>query len=564
MAKSATTKSAMQPSHVEVINRKAVVIGLCLFALIVVGASLWRMAAKREDKKEIQEFKFELEDPIVREFDLQDPKRNILEEQVEVMEAVEVDESVDIQVSVNPVPVQVFVEVVESTQIDVDIPEIEVEATEIDLDTPEEIVEVSETIAFAVTPIATESADAAEIFKYDKPNPPDKPQMYLANLAPAPSRALKVLPKKFGEQDIPTMGVEGPRNINLFGTGNFFRTMTRSGGVAARSAVDSALHWLAVHQGLDGMWQLEEFGGSDANRVGVSGMAIMAFLGGGHTARKGAYRRNVMRAVEALMKKQRGDGMLDLNVYNHSIATIAICEAYGRARDERIGSAARKALKYLEAAQNRDGGWRYTPNSGTSDMSVSGWCIQALKTAKLAQLPVDNSVYARGVLYVDSLTDKGGGKGSQGGVGYTFNPEQSYGAGSAALTPAGMIVRQFTGTGVKSEVLANAAKHVRSHPPKWTGKDFYRWYYATYAMHNMGGADRLWWNRRIRDVLLEHQSRDGDNAGSWDPEGGSHGVSGGRVYTTALGALCLEVYYRYSDALNSFGVAPDLDDLFLQ
>ena len=89
-------------------------------------------------------------------------------------------------------------------------------------------------------------------------------------------------------------------------------------------------------------------------------------------------------------------------------------------------------------------------------------------------------------------------------------------------------------------------------------------YYATYAMHNMGGEYRLWWNQRIRDVLLERQSHDGDNAGSWDPKGDHWAERAGRVYTTSLGAFCLEVYYRYSEALTSFGVAPDIDELFVQ
>jgi len=33
--------------------------------------------------------------------------------------------------------------------------------------------------------------------------------------------------------------------------------------------------------------------------------------------------------------------------------------------------------------------------------------------------------------------------------------------------------------------------------------------------------------------------------GSWDPTKDSTGKYGGRVLTTALAALCLEVYYRY-------------------
>ena len=35
-----------------------------------------------------------------------------------------------------------------------------------------------------------------------------------------------------------------------------------------------------------------------------------------------------------------------------------------------------------------------------------------------------------------------------------------------------------------------------------------------------------------------------DERGSWDPVG-PWGVDGGRVYSTAILAMCLEVYYRY-------------------
>jgi hypothetical protein len=66
-------------------------------------------------------------------------------------------------------------------------------------------------------------------------------------------------------------------------------------------------------------------------------------------------------------------------------------------------------------------------------------------------------------------------------------------------------------------------------------------------------------------VLLENQCRVGEHAGSWEPEGDKWGARGaGRTYCTALGALCLEVYYQYSEALTSFGTAPELDELLME
>jgi hypothetical protein len=115
---------------------------------------------------------------------------------------------------------------------------------------------------------------------------------------------------------------------------------------------------------------------------------------------------------------------------------------------------------------------------------------------------------------------------------------------------------------VNHPLLVRAAEATKERPPKWEGRDCYYWYYATYAMHNMGGEYRLWWNSRIRDVLLDNQTKRGHQAGSWNPKGDR--FEAGRVYTTALSALCLEVYYRYDAALTSFGTVPSLDELTFQ
>jgi len=554
-----------QQGTVQVISKRAVVLGLLVFALLATGAFFIRLATRARSKKKLVEFEFTVDEPDTEDFELKEPMRDILQEQVEELEEiVEVEERPDIHMTVVPTDVEVLEEVIQSKNIEVETPEIMVDATEIDIDAPEEISEVSERVEFAVDIIAADAPRPADIFKYKKPNPRNKLRSFTLNKAPKPSRTMKVLPKAFGDQDAPSFGELGPANINLFGTGDFFRTMTRMGGLHARSAVDAALHWLAVHQEADGHWDPKKYEGS-GNDVGATGLALLAFMGGGHTARRGEYRRSVMRGLEWLLRCKKRDGMIGSSMYEHAIATIALCEAYGRARDERMGVAARKAIAYLENARNKDGGWRYRPKSEMSDVSVTGWVIQAMKAAKLAHIKFDSSVYAQALLYLDALTDKGGRPSSSGAVGYTYQPEQNYGSvGRPAMTAAGMVIRQFSGVGVKSHLLKKGAGLMRNHEPDWKKKDFYMWYYATYAMHNMGEENRVWWNRRIRDVLIENQCREGDDAGSWDPEGAKWANRAGRVYTTALGALCLEVYYRYSSALNSFGVAPDIDDLFLK
>ncbi len=548
---------------VQVINPRAVVIGLLFFALIIAAMFFIRLAGQTSAQKKLTEFEFTVDQPDKEEFELKEPIRDIMREQVEEMDQIEIEERPDIQMTVMPTEVEVVETVIQSRNIDVITPDIQVDAIEIDIDAPEEITEISETVEFAVPVIAAELPQPADIFSYETPPPPDKPARYTHNVAPRPSRHLKVLPNAFGDQDAPAMGELGPMNVNLFGSGDFFRAMTGMGGIHARSAVDSALHWLAVRQEPEGHWDTRKWEGS-GSLVGNTGLTLMAFMGGGHNTRRGEYRRTVLRGIEWLLNEQQSDGKIGATMYEHSIAAIALCEAFGRSGDERFGGGSRRAITWLERAQNADGGWRYHPNSEMSDVSVTAWVIQAMKTARLANIRVDNSVYARALLYLDSLTDRGGRAGSSGAVGYTYESSLRYSNNRPAMTSAGMVIRQFSGTGVRSDLLKKGAELTMRHPPQWSGKDFYFWYYATYAMHNMGDEYRLWWNRRIRDVLIENQVRTGEDAGSWDPRGDRWAGQGGRVYTTALGALCLQVYYRYSDALNSFGVAPSIDDLFLR
>jgi hypothetical protein len=574
------------------LDKRSLVGGLLVFLLVCLIGIVWKMKpAVMDTIRRLEDFQFTVADPNVEKFDLKEPVRAVVQEtKFDVSnetlappgDGAQTTELPDIHISTKPDAAESAAMFVATPNKDVAVADIDVAAltgTGIAnmpaadvIDAPSEISVQSDAVEWALPVIAAVTDGAADIYQYAEPTPSDKIGTHYINTAPRAGRPIKSpIPKAWSPQDQVAKGTLGTVNINLFGTGTrFLLSGGRGGGLQSRTAVDSALHWLAVNQEPDGMWLANKHEGANEADLGVTGLAALAFMGAGNTPRKGEYMRTVSKALEAIMRNQdQSSGRLGpkYSLYTHAICTIAISEAYGRTRDERYADVAQKAISFSEKAVNSDGGWRYAPKTDASDMSVTAWFVQAFKTAKLANLKFNPSVFAQALTYVDSCTDKGGSKDSSGGVGYTYNAEQNYSPeqnGSSALTSAGMMIRQFTGTGVKNHLLVKGAEITRNRPPDWKRKDFYYWYYSTYAMYNMGEEYRLWWNGKIRDVLLTYQSREEPHAGSWDPKGDRWAQQGGRVYTTALGALCLEVYYRYNDALTSFGVAPDIDELLLQ
>ncbi len=72
----------------------------------------------------------------------------------------------------------------------------------------------------------------------------------------------------------------------------------------------------------------------------------------------------------------------------------------------------------------------------------------------------------------------------------------------------------------------------------------YHDYYATLALHHFRHREWESWNNQLRDHLVRTQATEGHEAGSWHFSD-QWGDVGGRVYTTAMCALTLEVYYRF-------------------
>ena len=439
---------------------------------------------------------------------LRDPTPPVVEEREVKPDTPEVmPERPNIQMSTKPEPNPTQEELIKSENTLVDTPKIDPSSQVTVVEAPTELDLVSEDTTWAEDVIAVETSAVAQHVIQKEP-PPSQRKMGRFNQAPKASVAQTSVPKSFGDPNAATDGPVGPMDINLFGSGTSFITNTPFGSVQARTAVDLALAWLARHQEADGAWRAEKHQGQESATLAMTGLATLAFLGANyHTRSKHVYRLNVIRAVDYMLKNQESDGRVCKGVtgismsYTHAICSTALCEAYGRARDETLQAAAQKAINATVAWQNNDGGWRYQPKVGPSDSSVTAWFMQALKAGKMAQLKFDNGVLSRGQGFIDSLTDNNGSKGTSGAVTYILEgPEATRGGGNShpALTSAGMLVRQFQRVPIQSEVLQKGAELSRAKglEPDWKKKDFYRWYYATYAMHNMGGEHRLWWEPR--------------------------------------------------------------------
>lgn len=70
-------------------------------------------------------------------------------------------------------------------------------------------------------------------------------------------------------------------------------------------------------------------------------------------------------------------------------------------------------------------------------------------------------------------------------------------------------------------------------------------YYGTQALHHFGGEVWDAWNNVLRDQLVQTQSKEGPTTGSWKPGSGHGPEQGGRLYSTCLNVMTLEVYYRH-------------------
>jgi A-macroglobulin TED domain/Prenyltransferase and squalene oxidase repeat len=319
-------------------------------------------------------------------------------------------------------------------------------------------------------------------------------------------------------------------------------------------AIARGLNYLARQQQPDGSFQNRERT-DDKNappkftgqKIALTGLSLMAFLATGRMPDTGKHGLAVRHAIDFLVKSAPDDGYFGKvdgsRMYGHAIATIALAEVYGMEADaaqrKRVRTALVRAVKVLLTAQDAKkdepfrGGWRYEIASADSDLSVSGWCILALRAAQNAGIDVPKDSADRAAAFVLRCwrpEDRG----------FAYQPGNPQ--ATITMTASGVLDLYLLDRAARPEARRGAAFLAAHLVDDKTEYPYYARYYTTQAAFQAGGD--LWptlWNRTQAD-LLKLQADQKEKDGAWPPSRTSN--EPGQTYATAMSVLTLAVPLR--------------------
>lgn len=382
-----------------------------------------------------------------------------------------------------------------------------------------------------------------------------------------------------GAAVVPGGGAHGLRGRGRHGKG-----LSKNGGdVGTENAVEMGLAFLARVQDSDGGWDSDDFmvhylsapsaaermaegPGGTYRDVGMTGLCLLAFTGAGYTESDARYGDLVKRARKYLLDRQRPqDGGfspkngLGVTMYDHALATLAIADLYLTNGDESLRAPLKRALLYMLSQQRDGGGWTYDQflprHHGTNfrveqrnDLSISGWCVLALVAGREAgfEVPEENMRRLIGFLKKTTLPD--------GSARYADVAPRA-GERGLGMTAVSNVCRRLLGEPGETAVQRVQQKTLAANTPNWSkvadkqDGSFYYWYYGSLGLllnkEQPGGSDR-WreWNAGLKEALVKNQCQSGPRKGSFDPVEIWADKGGGRLYSTAINVLTLEIYYR--------------------
>ncbi len=323
--------------------------------------------------------------------------------------------------------------------------------------------------------------------------------------------------------------------------------------VRVQAAVDAGLAWLAEHQlaeGRDaGSWPAPSY------RTAATSFAGLAFLANGHLPGDDEYGRVVRRAMEYVRRSATPEGYLGggnrSGMYIHAVCTLFGLSYLGMSPDQasepELADWCRRSVALIVEAQRvrrkplARGGWRYTPFTNESDVSVTSWQLLTLHTARQCGYEVDDGVFENALAYIDRAYHE-----TEEEAGFLYRPGVSARIEPAA-TGVAVFVKSLLQRGHEERIAASLV-YLRRYPPTWGGPQYGGYYYfaafyMSQGMFQVGGEVWEEYAARLETVLLAHMA--GDGRWPFPPDNTPQSRLAGDAYPAAMAVLLLSLEKQY-------------------
>lgn len=350
----------------------------------------------------------------------------------------------------------------------------------------------------------------------------------------------------------------------------------------SRASIARGLGWLSKTQENDGSWSLSPVQENSAlpaadplaadEAVAATALALLPFLAEGVTHKRSSnaatttnefaqYRKSVERGLDFLIRAQaitpvESGGGKNGNSMGNTLKTLALAEAYGLSKDEKLKPYLKSAIKTLLSSQEGVRGGQQEQIESPAELMPTAWNVMALRNAQYARVPVLTKALDRAKNFVeDCRAEREIGQKAV----YAHRPS---GNATPTATAMGLFVGQILDCQKDEADLDAGCDYIMKNLPPERGEkvgagetlgDREYYFFATQVLRNREGDNFDLWNHLVRDHLVFLQETKTPFAGSWSPlketpgqtPGETLAVRTSRIYATAISLLTLQVYHRY-------------------
>ena len=301
-------------------------------------------------------------------------------------------------------------------------------------------------------------------------------------------------------------------------------------------SIERGLNWIAQTQSKLGHWTAQNY------PTAMTALAGLALICSGSTTTQGPYARNIRRAVDFLISKSRGNGLIgdpkldNRYTYGHGFSMLFLSQVLGEEEDEdrrmELIEVLQKAAQFSGLAQTKSGGWGYVSAADGSNFDEGSTTItqvQGLRGCRNAGIAVPAEIIEKAKQYIYRC------KNPDGGISYS---SRNRGSSRPAITAAALAA------------LYNAGDYDSKHVPDmmaYTKKQLYRlsgvqhfghWHYTylyySQVVYREGGTFWEEFRTKINDRISSEQN----GAGFWTGNVGP-------IYITSINLIILQLERGY-------------------